>query len=99
DVLEHARAEEGCARDGVIVRDVAALATLDPLRLVLADVAVQERVVARFLEQPCDRLLATAGVALQGVHRLESLERVLAVEHSRLVRALGLDEQRTPPEP
>ena len=81
------------------MRDVAALAALDSLRLVLADVAVQERVVARLGEQPRDRFLATVGAALQGVHRLQPLERVLAVEHAGFVRALGLDEQCPASEP
>ena len=98
NVAEHLRAPERRRWNRVVVRHVAALAAGRSTAHVLAHVAVQEGVVARVGDQFVRNPATTIVPTLQGVHRLQPFERVLAVEHARLVGTLWLDEQRTTPE-
>src|SRR5205823_10160649 len=57
----------------------------------------QEYIVVRVVEIPDEEFVAPVRI-LEDIHRLQSFERIFAVEDARVVRTLTLHEQRAPTE-
>src|SRR4029077_18233600 len=98
NIANHTRTPERRRRQWGIRRDVAALTTGVADSDVLAHCRPQEDVVPGIVEILDDEQPALLGI-LENIHCLESLERILTVEHARIVRALAFDKERAPPEP